>query len=182
MTTETESILQEAQRLTHGDRAKDYGHPLDDYTRTAALVSALLAHKLSEPISPHEMAMAMICVKLSRQVNHPKRDNMTDAAGYAWVSQECVDEAARRAPLESRGPILGQDFPKFPTVYSQTPGPFQSSDQWPPATEVDAWEYVCFREGCPGHKVSGGHCMNSNPALESAVDGRDYGFRRKAIP
>lgn len=91
-----ESILEEAQRLTHGDRNKDYGHPLDDYTRTAALASALLAHKLKEPIQAHEMALLMICVKLSRQVNSPKRDNMVDAAGYAWVSQECIDEALRR--------------------------------------------------------------------------------------
>lgn len=92
-----ESILQEAHRLTHGDRNNDYGHPLDDYTRTAALVSALLSHKLKSPIEPHEMALAMVCVKLSRQINHPKRDNTVDAAGYAWVSQECIDEAVRRA-------------------------------------------------------------------------------------
>lgn len=92
-----ESILQEAQRLTHGDRATDYGHPLDDYTRTAALVSALLAHKLKAPLEPHEMAMAMICVKLSRQIHSPKRDNAVDGAGYFWVSQECIDETERRA-------------------------------------------------------------------------------------
>lgn len=91
-----ESILQEAHRLTHGDRNKDYGHPLDDYTRTAALASALLAHKLKEPLTADEMAMVMICVKLSRQVHRPKRDNMVDAAGYAWVAQECVDETERR--------------------------------------------------------------------------------------
>jgi hypothetical protein len=91
-----ESILEEAQRLTHGPRASDYGSPLDDYKRTAELASALLSHKLSSPITASEMAMIMICVKLSRQVNKPKRDNMTDAAGYAWVVQECIDEEARR--------------------------------------------------------------------------------------
>lgn len=92
-----ESILQEAQRLTHGDRNKDYGHPLDDYTRTAALVSALLAHKLTSPLTPSEAAMIQCCVKLSRQVHKPKRDNMVDLAGYAWVTQECLDEEKRRA-------------------------------------------------------------------------------------
>jgi len=91
-----ESILQEAHRLTHGSRQKDYGHPLDDYTRTAAMASAMLAHKLKEPLAPHEMALVMVLVKLSRQINAPKRDNMVDGAGYCWVSQECLDEAERR--------------------------------------------------------------------------------------
>lgn len=92
-----ESILQEAHRLTHGARNKDYGHPLDDYTRTARMFSALMADKLKEPLTAADMAMAMMCVKLSRQANSPKRDNMTDAAGYAWVVQACHEEEARRA-------------------------------------------------------------------------------------
>lgn len=94
--TEPESILQEAHRLTHGDRRTDYGHPLDDYTRTARMASALLAHKLKEPLTADEMALIMVCVKLSRQVNRPKRDNMVDGAGYCWVAQECIDETERR--------------------------------------------------------------------------------------
>lgn len=95
--TEPESILQEAHRLTHGPRRADYGHPLDDYNRTAALVSALLAHKLKEPLTADEMALAMVCVKLSRQVHFKKRDNTVDGAGYFWVAQECIDETERRA-------------------------------------------------------------------------------------
>lgn len=90
------SILQEAHSLTHGDRGVDYGKPIDDYTRTAALVSALLGHKLKEPLTASEMALAMVCVKLSRQIHRPKRDNTVDGAGYFWVAQECLDEAARR--------------------------------------------------------------------------------------
>lgn len=91
-----ESILQEAQRITHGPRQADYGHPLDDYGRTAQLASVLLSHKLKEPLTAHEMALLMCCVKLSREMNAPKRDNMTDLAGYAWVAQECLDETIRR--------------------------------------------------------------------------------------
>ena len=97
----SESILQEAQRLTHGDRNKDYGQPLDDYTRTAALISALLAHKLTSPLTPSEAAMIQCCVKLSRQVHKPKRDNMVDLAGYAWVTQECLDEEKRREQADT---------------------------------------------------------------------------------
>lgn len=92
-----ESILQEAHRLTHGPRRADYGHPLDDYTRTAALVSAMLAHKLKEPLTAHEMALAMVCVKLSREMHTPKRDNATDGAGYFWVAHACLEETERRA-------------------------------------------------------------------------------------
>lgn len=97
-----ESTLQEAHRLTHGTRQADYGHPLDDYTRTAALYSALMAHKLKEPLTPHDMALALVCVKLSREVNHPKRDNAVDGAGYFWVAHACLEEAERRAAQSSQ--------------------------------------------------------------------------------
>lgn len=98
----TESILEEAHRLTHGPRLADYGHPLDDYSRTAAIVSAMLAHKLRAPITAHEMALAMCCVKLSREMNFQKRDNLTDLAGYAWVARECLDETARRESIKEQ--------------------------------------------------------------------------------
>lgn len=91
-----ESTLQEAHRLTHGPRRADYGHPLDDYTRTAGMVSALLAHKLKEPLLAEEVTMIMQCVKLSRHVNAPKRDNMVDEAGYAWATWEIKEERDRR--------------------------------------------------------------------------------------
>lgn len=38
----SETILQEAQRLVHGDRQGSYGHPLDDYTRTGTMWGAIL--------------------------------------------------------------------------------------------------------------------------------------------
>jgi len=95
--TPTGSILEEAHRLTHGPRGDDYGHPLDDYTQTAALLSALWASKLKEPLTAHEAALGMVCVKLSREVRKPKRDNAVDGAGYFWVAHACLEEAARRA-------------------------------------------------------------------------------------
>lgn len=103
----SETILQEAQRLVHGERNKDYGHPLDDFTKTAALWTAILSDKLKpgRSITAEEVGMAMICVKLSRQLNRPKRDNMTDAAGYAATVQMCVEERERRRSIPEPGPV-----------------------------------------------------------------------------
>ena len=88
----SETVLQEAQRLVHGDRGADYGHPLDDFSRTALIWSAILGVQ----VTAEQVGLCMIGVKLSRQCNKPKRDNMVDAAGYAETVQMCRDEYNRR--------------------------------------------------------------------------------------
>lgn len=80
-----ESVALEAHDAVYGDRQADYGHPREDFTRTAILWTGLLNHKLAdgEFITPEDMARCMIAVKLSRDVHAPKRDNRVDMAGYA---------------------------------------------------------------------------------------------------
>jgi hypothetical protein len=92
------SILQEAESLINGDRRASYGHPLDDYTRTAGLVNAAFADKLKEPLSPEDMMMVMVLVKLSRQRNLPKRDNLVDACGYLG----CIELAEQKRNSEPK--------------------------------------------------------------------------------
>lgn len=87
------NILEEANSLVHGDRAVDYDHPLDDFSRTAAMWSAILG----VPVTAEQVGLCMIAVKLSRQVNRPKRDNLVDIAGYAETVQMCLDMRAERA-------------------------------------------------------------------------------------
>lgn len=85
----TESALEEAQRLVHGPRGQDYGHPIDDYTRTGRMWGAILG---IPDIDPRVCCLMMAAVKISREVNAPKRDNRVDLAGYA----ECAQMVAER--------------------------------------------------------------------------------------
>jgi hypothetical protein len=82
--TEPPTILEEANALVYGDRQGDYGHPREDFTRTAILWTGVLHHKLAdgEHITPEDIALCMVQVKVSREVNKPKRDNRVDGAGY----------------------------------------------------------------------------------------------------
>lgn len=80
-----ETVLQEAQRLVHGDRGEAYGHPIFDMTRTADQLTGLLRDKLKPGVrfEAEDVGQMMIAVKMSRHRNKAKRDNLTDTAGYA---------------------------------------------------------------------------------------------------
>lgn len=75
-----ESVLAEAERLVNGPRQEDYGHPYDDFTRTGRIWGAILG---IGDVPPATVGLMMAGVKISREVNRPKRDNLTDLAGYA---------------------------------------------------------------------------------------------------
>lgn len=87
---EGDSILQEAQRVTHGDRQQAYGNPFDTYDRAAAIANILLRTQLSAA----DLALIMLAVKLSRESFGPKRDNRVDIAGFAWVMDRCKEQQA----------------------------------------------------------------------------------------
>lgn len=86
------NVLEEANTLVHGARGVDYGHPLDDFSRTAAMWSAILGF----PVTPEEVGLCMCAVKISRQCNAPKRDNLVDLAGYAETVNMVIEERERR--------------------------------------------------------------------------------------
>lgn len=85
----TETVTAEAERHQYGGRENDYGHPRQNLTRTAIMWTALLQHVLADGthLEPAYVARLMVAVKLSRDVESPKRDNRVDMAGYAL----CLD-------------------------------------------------------------------------------------------
>lgn len=87
-----DSILLEAQGLVYGDRNASYGHPYDDYSRTAKLWSAILGFE----VTAEQAALCMVAVKLSRACHTFKRDNFVDGAGYFTVAQLIHEEQERR--------------------------------------------------------------------------------------
>ncbi len=83
--TTTEDVLEEALRITKGDRNASYGPPDQDFTRTAAIWSALKG----VTFEAREVALFMIALKLSRETHQRKRDNWVDIAGYSRCGSLC---------------------------------------------------------------------------------------------
>ena len=80
-------ILKEADRLTHGDRNKNYGTPLVNHQRIASLWSIWL----QQEITPAEAAMCLALVKVARLIETPDHeDSPIDLAAYAAIYGEIV--------------------------------------------------------------------------------------------
>lgn len=83
-----QDIADYAVSLVSGDRQNDYGHPFDDFSRTAKIWGAILGTE----VSAEQVALCMVGVKIAREVNRQKLDNTVDGIGYfltlAMVQQE----------------------------------------------------------------------------------------------
>lgn len=68
-----------ARIVRNGERQAAYGHPNDDFRRTAAMWSATFGQN----VPPEKVAIAMVQLKLSRLIgNLNHRDSLVDAIGY----------------------------------------------------------------------------------------------------
>jgi hypothetical protein len=85
----------EAHRLVRGARQAAYGHPVDDFSRTGRMWGAILG---IGDVSPEHVGLCMAAVKISREVNGHKNDNLVDLCGYA----ETVALVHERHALASR--------------------------------------------------------------------------------
>ena len=83
--TKPEGILEEAIRITSGDRRRDYDHPTPNHQRIADLWNAYLNLRKTPDadISALDVATMMILLKIARAAHTPTRDTYVDIAGYS---------------------------------------------------------------------------------------------------
>jgi hypothetical protein len=90
--TERERLLLDAIQATR-ERGASYGSPRDHFARTVGAINAIFSHKFREPLTPADWGLIMVLDKCAREQHAPKRDNMTDIAGYAACVAEIRDES-----------------------------------------------------------------------------------------
>jgi len=76
-------ILEEASSIISGARQEEYGKPEDSFQKIADYWGTYLDH----PISPQDVALMMVMLKVARIPEGKKasRDTMVDIAGYAAI-------------------------------------------------------------------------------------------------
>jgi hypothetical protein len=79
-----ETIAEEAARIVYGDREKAYDDPNVNFEKIALMWNGLLLRKLKPTmrITPQDVALAFVLLKVSRESHRPQRDNRVDMIGY----------------------------------------------------------------------------------------------------
>lgn len=73
------SVALEAHKIIHGPRRASYG-PVEESFKKVALGWSVLFHTT---VTPQQVALAMIWLKVCREANATHRDNAVDICGYA---------------------------------------------------------------------------------------------------
>lgn len=81
-------LLREAHRIINGERQGQYGSPEDSFELIARFWNNYLrvAGKRDNCMTPRDVAMLMILLKVAREAHAPKRDNLVDIIGYAALA------------------------------------------------------------------------------------------------
>ena len=75
-------ILKEAHALINGPRQGDYGTPSENFGRIASMWTAYLGF----PVTCKDAAIMMALLKIARESNRHKPDNILDACGYIGLA------------------------------------------------------------------------------------------------
>ena len=75
------SILLEADEIVNKKRQIEYGSPTKNFEDCAIMASILCDKK----ITAADVIKIQMCLKLAREANAHKRDNLIDLCGYAHI-------------------------------------------------------------------------------------------------
>lgn len=82
------TLASEAVRIVTGDRQADYDHPRRNFARIAALWSPILGIE----VTPEQVALCSVQIKIAREIHAHKRDNVVDAIGYLLTLDACRED------------------------------------------------------------------------------------------
>jgi hypothetical protein len=78
------TVMQEAEALIYNDRREDYGEALVNFNRIAAGWTAILG----KSVTAKDVALCMTWLKIARECDGSKRDNIVDAIGYLGLIEQ----------------------------------------------------------------------------------------------
>ena len=82
------TLAADAVQAVTGPRQRDYAHPKINFQRIANLWSIVL----DVDITPEQVALCMIQVKIAREMNRHTRDNIVDLIGYSLTLDACQED------------------------------------------------------------------------------------------
>lgn len=97
-----ETIAEEAQRIVYGDREKTYDDPNRNFRKLALMWQGILDTKIvpGQHVSANDVALMLVCLKLSRESFKPNRENRVDGIGYWLCLERIVEEEEKTDATE----------------------------------------------------------------------------------
>lgn len=127
---ERKEILDEAARIVTGERQNQYGSAEDSF----ALIGGLWSDYMGVRISPIDVALMMILLKVAREKGGKgKADNWIDIAGYAACGGEVATEGADEKPTNYLEKATAGMRPKY-IQFLKTQIEKQTDDKHKPPT------------------------------------------------
>jgi len=98
-TTDRAWLLRKAESIVCGDRNQEYGEPVENMSRTAAMFSAYLGDRRGTDMDSTDIAVFGIILKLGRLAHDAgSADSWLDVAGYASIGFEAAESAKSKKP------------------------------------------------------------------------------------
>lgn len=87
-------VLEHAQGLLTGDRAREYGDPVASHE----VIATLWGTYLGQSITPQQVAIMMTLLKIARLKSDPQhQDSMVDGVAYLAIAKACQERNGDQA-------------------------------------------------------------------------------------